>query len=715
MKLNQKKKKKKTHVPFRLNMLFFVVFLLFSILVLRLGVVQIVYGDDYKREIERTEDVTINNPVPRGIMFDRNGKVIVSNTPENAITYTNSGASQKEMLEVAEKLAGLIEVEPNKVQERDKKDYWLILNSERGNELVTEEEHTALKEELETKEYNKKVYSLKLERITAEHLNELTAKDLEILAIYRAFTSGYALTPQIVKNEGVSDEEFARVSENLQSLPGVNTTTDWVRAYNFGSTLRSVLGNVSEGIPLEQTDYYLARDYNLNDRVGKSYIEMQYEDVLHGQKEKVKNITDKAGNVLETQVIAEGQRGSDLVLSIDMDLQLAVEQIIEEELLSAKTKANTGFLDRAFVVLMDPNTGDVLTMAGKQIVKDSETGKSEMRDFALGNITTSYTVGSTVKGATVLTGYQNNVIRPGSTFYDGPIKIRGTQEKSSWKNFGTLNDQRALRVSSNVYMFRTAMEIANAKYVPNQPLPFKQEAFDIMRESFSQFGLGVRTGIDLPNEAIGYKGSITHLPGLLLDFSIGQYDTYTPMQLAQYVSTIANGGYRVQPHIVKEIRAPLMETDQLGPLLSEIKPTVLNRLDLESGWIEVVQEGFRQVMQHPEGTGYGKFHTAAYLPAGKTGTAQAFYDGPDRSKYKEAPSVINLSLVGYAPYNNPEVAMSVVVPWAYTGKSGPSVSTDIGRKVLDAYFDLKKIREDEKLGITQTEEIDNMVDQEEQS
>src|SRR5690606_17422408 len=113
-----------THVPFRLNLLFFAVFFLFSILILRLGVVQIVYGEDYKREIERTEEITVANPVPRGKMYDRNGNLIVGNIAKKAITYTNYGVSQEEMLQVAKRLALLIEVEPDKVQERDKKDYW---------------------------------------------------------------------------------------------------------------------------------------------------------------------------------------------------------------------------------------------------------------------------------------------------------------------------------------------------------------------------------------------------------------------------------------------------------------------------------------------------------------------------------------------------------------------------------------------------------------
>lgn len=706
--LNQKKRKKKKQIPFRLNMLFFAVFLLFSVLILRLGIVQIVYGEDYKREVERTEDITVNNPVPRGKMFDRNGQVIVDNTPKNAITYTNFGADQKEMLDVAERLAALIEVKPDKVQERDKKDFWIIKHPDRAEEKVSEKERKKLKEELETDDFNKKVYNLTLERISEDELNELTAKDLEILAIYRSFNSGYALTPQIVKNENVTEEEFARVSENLQFLPGINTTTDWERSYTFGNTLRTVLGKVSdsdEGIPKEQLDYYLARGYNLNDRVGKSYIEMQYEDVLHGQKAKVKNITDKAGNILETEVITEGERGKDLVLTIDMDLQLAVEEIIEEELLRAKSAGGTHFLDRAFVVLMNPHTGEVLTMAGKQIARDKETGKREMQDFALGNITTSYTVGSTVKGATILTGFKSGVIRPGTVLYDSPIKIKDTPEKSSWKNFGSLNDIRALRVSSNVYMFKTAIAMGEGNYVYNRPLSIKKETFNTFRDSFSQFGLGIKTGIDLPNEASGYKGSLTS-PGLLMDMAIGQYDTYTTMQLAQYVSTIANGGYRIQPRVVREIREPLMEVDELGPVIEEIQPTVLNRVELQNGWLDRVQEGFRQVTQHPEGTAYRKFSSASYSPAGKTGTAQAFYDGPDRYKYDEPPGVMNLSFVGYAPHNNPEVAIAVVVPWAYTGRSGPSVNTDIGRRVLDAYFNVKKMRAEQKTETPQTSQQD---------
>ncbi|XJZ26237.1 peptidoglycan D,D-transpeptidase FtsI family protein [Bacillota bacterium Lsc_1132] len=688
-----KKKKKKTHVPFRLNMLFFVVFILFSVLILRLGVVQIVYGDDFKREIQRTEDVTVNNSVPRGKMFDRNGKIIVDNTPLNAITYTKKqNADQKEMLLTAEKLAKLINIDTSKIRERDKKDFWILKNPDKAKAKITKQEWEKYKQKKLT---DQEIYQLQLKRITVDELNSFSTEELKTLAIFRQFNSGYALTPQIVKNKDVSPEEFAVVSENLDKLPGIDTTTDWERSYAFGNTLKTVLGNVTssdQGIPKEQLDQYLAKGYSRNDRVGKSYIEMQYEDVLQGQKEKVKNVTDKAGNILSTKVVSNGQRGDDLVLTIDMDLQQQVENIIEDELWKAKAGPNSALLDRAFVVLMNPHTGEILTMAGKQIAKNEQTGKPEMRDFALGNITTSYNVGSAVKGATVLTGYKTGAIKPGSSQLDEPLVIKNTPIKKSYKTFGMINDLTALKVSSNVYMWKTVIAMAGGRYVPNGPLPLNLDTFDTMRQSFSQFGLGSLTGIDLPNETTGYKGALRK-PGLLLDLAIGQYDTYTTMQLAQYVSTIANGGYRVAPHIVKEIRQPVMNNTTMGPIIQEIEPKIINKIDMQDDWIKRVQQGFKMVMQEPGGTAYSYFQGVDYSPAGKTGTAQAFYDGPERKKFgKQPPEVMNLSLIGYAPSDNPEVAMAVLVPWAYQSANGRSTNDIIGRRVLDAYFNLKKQR-----------------------
>ncbi|NHC39703.1 penicillin-binding protein 2 [Bacillus sp. MM2020_1] len=683
-------KKKKSHFPFRLNILFFSVFLLFSVLILRLGFVQIVYGENFKRDLERKEDITVSNPVPRGKILDRDYRIIVDNVPKNAITYTNEGFSHQVMLETAEKLAKLIHKKTDKVTERDKLDFWLINNPDRANAKIT-------KSEMELY-YAKKltdmdIYKLKLGRITADELKEINKDKLEALALFKEFNNGYKFTTQVIKNEGVTSKELAVVNENLQSLPGVDTTTDWERSYSFDGTLKSVLGKVTksdDGLPAEQLEYFLARDYNRNDRVGKSQLEWQYEDVLHGYKSKVKNVTDKTGNVIENHPVSKGKKGKDLVLSIDMDLQMKVDRIIEEELWAAKRYPGTFLTDRAYVVLMNPKTGEILSMSGKKIVRNKQTGRVEMEDDALGTFTTTYNVGSTVKGATILTGYKTGAIAPGTVFDDAGLKIQATPLKKSYAYLGKLNEINALKLSSNVYMFHTAIRIGKGHYEYDKPLNFSSKAFDTIRNSFASFGLGTRTGIDLPNEQSGFKGS-SHLPGYLLDLVIGQYDTYSAMQLAQYVSTIANGGYRMQPHVVKQMLEPKEGKDELGPIVQEISPTVLNSIDVNPDWMYRVQLGFKKVMQERGGTAYKYFRNARYSPAGKTGTAEAFYDGPERHRFgKEPPPVMNLSLVSYAPSTNPEIAMAVIVPWAYQGKKDNRANLKIGRRVLDTYFEMKK-------------------------
>ncbi|HWJ80287.1 MAG TPA: penicillin-binding protein 2, partial [Niallia sp.] len=563
----RKKKKKKKQLVFRVNILFFFVFLLFSALILRLGFVQIVYGDEYKKEVEKREDVIISTSVPRGEIYDRTGKSIVRNVGKNAITFTNWKFSAEEMRDTAEELAKLIKMDSKKdlkkITELDKKDYWILLHPKDAKKKISKDENDALlnKNKGNDKEYQKEYNQLLRDRITKEDLDMLTDLDLETLAIYREFTSGYYYTPHIVKNENVTDEEIARVSENLELLDGVDTVRDWDRTYAFGSTLRTVLGSVStsqRGIPAEQKDSYIAKGYSMNDRVGLSYLEKQYEDILKGQKQKIKYIKDKKDTIIDSEIISEGLAGNDLVLTIDMELQQEVEKIIEEELKATKRNyGGTYLLDRAFVVLMDPHTGEVLTMAGKQINTNSDTGKQEVQDFALGNITTSYNVGSAVKGATVLTGYKEGVISPGSQLRDEVIKIKDSPEFKSYSSslWGWMSDLTALKRSSNVYMAKVALAIGKETYTtPGQTLNVDPAAWNKMRNSFNELGLGVRTGIDLPNEMAGFKGQDTQIPGNLMFFSIGQYDTYTNMQLAQYVSTIANGGYRIQPRLLKEIR-----------------------------------------------------------------------------------------------------------------------------------------------------------------
>ncbi|TAA70651.1 peptidoglycan D,D-transpeptidase FtsI family protein [Planococcus salinarum] len=701
-RVSQAKSKLKSHTVFRMNVLFFSIFLLFSMLILRLGYLQIVKGEDYARALARTEEVPVNTSVPRGRIFDSEGRVLVDNDPVNAITYTAMQTTKRsEMLETARELAKLIEKDDKRVTTRDKQDFYILLNTKEATEKVTDEERAAIRnEEITEKEKQRKLDNLIREKITEEEMASLTAEDIETLAIFREMTSGYALSPQIIKNEGVSPEEFARVSERLTDpkLKGVNTITDWKRVKTSDLTILGSTTTPEQGIPSSKLEYFLARDYSRNDRVGTSFLEQQYEEVLQGQKSVVKNITDGRGRVIETIPSDEGKPGKDIMLTIDSELQSSVEGIVEKHLRELKAGPNSQLVRDAYLVMMDPHTGEILSMVGKRIDRD-DNGKMVVNDLSYAAVTAAYEVGSSIKGATLLTGYDQGAVKMGETLIDEPLKIRETTLKRSIFNKTLYNriamtDLKAIERSSNVYMFKIALKIANETYAYDEPINIPSRSFDVMRNSFAQFGLGAKTGIDLPFEGTGFRGGSTE-GGSLLNFAIGQYDTYTPMQLAQYISTIANDGYRMEPHLVKEIRGASTDGENLGAVETVIEPKIMNRIGSSQAEIDHLKKGMRNVYVGSQGSARSYFNDTDYTAAGKTGTAEVtFYDDKTNPFYKK-PS-ITTTHVGFAPYENPEVAYAVMIPYITTDtRVVPPTSNLIVRAALDKYFELRETKSEQ--------------------
>ena len=687
---DQAKVRQRKSVVFRMNFLFFAIFILFSLLILRLGYMQIVKGEDYIRKLERTEEIAVNTSEPRGRIFDREGRILVNNDPKNAITYTKmSSPSTEEMLGIAEDLAVLIEQDTKRTTIGDKKDFWILLNKDAAAKKVTEKEQLKIEEDSSfssKSDKQREINRLTRERVTEEEYDSFTEEEQEVLAIYREMMSGYAYSPQIIKSGDVTDEEFAAVSERLRELPGVNTVTDWERVRKWNNTILGTTTSPTEGIPRSMLDYYLARDYSRNDRVGKSFIEQHYEELLQGQKSIVKNVKDRTGQVVEMETVQEGEPGKDLMLTIDSELQAGLEDIVAKKLFHIKSQANSRGFDRAFIVMLDPNNGEVLSLVGKQIVRDSDTGKYEIRDYAFGTFSDVYVAGSTVKMATVLTGYQTGAATLGGRKIDEMMQI-GNMRKSSLFNqtFNriSVNDVEAIGRSSNVFMFKTAIEIGGGSYRRGAGLNINNEAFDIIRDSFGSFGLGTKTGIDLPGEAVGHSTEPSE-KGLLLDLSIGQFDTYTTLQLAQYVSTIANGGYRIAPKVLKAIHEPSVDGEHLGPLVRESDTTILNRVNNTDAEITRMKQGMHYAYYNPRGTAGQFLKGKPYDAAGKTGTAEAgtMIDG------KYTPT-ISLSHVGFAPYDKPEVAYAVLVPHVSTASRTYPYATDLVGEALDKYFELK--------------------------
>lgn len=222
------KAKQRKNITFRMNILFFSIFLLFTLLILRLGYLQIVKGEEYVKKLESTEETSVNTSVPRGRLYDSEGRILVDNKPQKVITYTKMQTTKSEdMLETAKKLSKLIEKDTDNITKSDRQDYWLRENAEEAKNLVTDKERNKIEsnEELTTSEKNRAIDRLQRSKLTEEQLNSFTPEEEEIIAIYREMAAGYALSPQIIKGdemnkeEGdikeVTAEEFARVSERL--------------------------------------------------------------------------------------------------------------------------------------------------------------------------------------------------------------------------------------------------------------------------------------------------------------------------------------------------------------------------------------------------------------------------------------------------------------------------------------------------------------------
>lgn len=677
-----KKKKKKSHIPFRLNLLFLIVFFSFIALISRLAYIQLVKGDEFVALVQRTETTTAKISVPRGSIYDSQGRILVGNKPKLAINYTRpADVKASTMLEIAKKLTTLISVDASELKERDLKDYWVATNPDKVDSLLTADEKKRIaKENLSTSQ----TYEMQLEHIPVDELNYSDAEK-QVIAIFTKMNSAYALSTVTLKNEGVTEQEVAKISERLGELRGVDVDSDWDREYPMGDMLKTILGTVSSektGLPSDKVKSLLAQGYSLNDRVGTSYLEEQYETVLSGTKTVVKSQTNTKGEVVNTTETYPGKGGSNLVLTIDTEFQKKIEDIATKSVEEMTDPA----ADRVYIVVMNPKNGDILGITGKKKKFDENFHSTGVEDDALGAINNSFGMGSVVKPATVLSGYMDGAITlEDNTIVDEPIEFEASKPKSSSFNRNgkmELTDLDALERSSNVYMIKLAMRMGGqTEYVKGGKLNINLSLFDKLREYYAQFGLGVRTGIDLPNEGKGYNGGTANAFSAL-DFAFGQFDLYTPLQLAQYMSTIANGGTRIAPRLVKEIH----ETSPSGGIgnLEDVVPTkIMNSIQVSKEILDHIKEGLYRVTHGENGTSATTFRTYSPQVAGKTGTDEAFYSGPNPAYTNEA--VENSTFISYAPYDNPEIVVAVVAPYFKDG-SPSDYAAKVAKQVYDAYF-----------------------------
>ncbi len=654
-----------------------VMIFLFSVLAVRLYQVMLRDRSKYSQQLEALATTTVKGAsTPRGRILDRNGKVIVDNKALKTIIYQkDKSRSSEEEIELSYLVSSHLQLDYDKVTDTMLRSFYLAKFPKEAKKLIKAKEWEKLQQRKLTTE---DILQYQLDRISQETLDAFQTEDRKAAYLYYLMNTGYTYQEKVIKNVDVTEEEYAYIAENNAILGGFNTKLDWERVYPYGDVFRTILGTVG-AIPSEEKAKYLKAGYSLDDRVGISYLEKEYESYLKGEKALYQVM-----NRHEMSLIKEGKRGNDLVLTIDITLQQQIEQILNEEILAAKKMPNTTYYHRSFVVIQDPSTGEILAMAGRQ-VSDSDPNKTI--DYTSGIITSPMTSGSVVKGASMLVGYNQGAIQPGEYQVDECIKIAGTKQKCSWKTLGRINDIEALALSSNVYQFKTAMKVAGSTYQYNAPFVIQNNAFEIYRNTFHQVGLGVKTEIDLPVESLGYHGK-NDSPGLLLDYVMGQYETYTPIQLSQYVSTIANGGKRMQPHLLKEVHQS-SDDETLKDTIYTFSPNVLNQVDTKEEYLNRVKEGFHAVTMASYGIGH-HYIDDSHDPSGKTGTAQSFTDTNGDGKIDT--ETISTAFIGYAPSNEPKMSITVTSPDSscenpYNSYASPVTKT-ITKRASDAYFAL---------------------------
>ncbi len=618
----------------KVNILNILLYLSFILILLRIYYLQIIKYDYYQEKLlALTEKEVLGDTMPRGRIYDKSGNLLVDNTLIKTIYYKkDKNISLEEEIELAYFVKDYLELDYSKLTTSYLKDFYLLTHEK---EIIKRLNELDIKNYKQRKITDLEYYKLKKDQVTNEDLSIYKEEDKKAIYLYYLMNNGYSYDDKIIKKDA-TDLEFAYFSESNSKLKGFDTKYTYDRLYLYGDTLRTILGNIGP-ITMENKNYYLEKGYSLNDMVGLTNIEYIYDDYLKGEKEVYKVVNN------EKILVKDGRVGNDLYLTIDINLQKEAENILATELIKAKGSLNTNYFDRSYLSITNPNDGSVLAIVGK-IYQNKK-----ISDYSVGVITDTMTPGSVVKGASILVGYNEGKVKIGEFMIDECIKLKATPKKCSIYTMGYLNDLDAIKKSSNVYQFKIALRVGGVNYRYDQPAYVKDEAFDIYRNYFKEFGLGVKTGIDLLNESKGYQGSKKDA-GLLMNLAIGQYDTYTNLGLNQYIATLANGKNRYQMHLLKEIKK--------GEEVLSFKPVVLNTIDnIKEEYLLRVKKALKLVIS--EGTGQG-YINLLYNPSGKTGTSETFVDSNQDGIYET--KTISTSFVSYLPSDKPQFAIAISTP-----------------------------------------------------
>nr|2WAD_A Chain A, Penicillin-binding Protein 2b [Streptococcus pneumoniae]2WAD_B Chain B, Penicillin-binding Protein 2b [Streptococcus pneumoniae]2WAD_C Chain C, Penicillin-binding Protein 2b [Streptococcus pneumoniae] len=661
-------------IPIRLNLLFSIVILLFMTIIGRLLYMQVLNKDFYEKKLASASQTKVTTSSARGEIYDASGKPLVENTLKQVVSFTRSNKmTATDLKEIAKKLLTYVSISSPNLTERQLADYYLAdpeIYKKTVEALPSEKRLDSDGNRLSESE----LYNNAVDSVPTSQLNYTEDEKKEIYLFSQLNAVGNFATGTIA-TDPLNDSQVAVIASISKEMPGISISTSWDRKI-LETSLSSIVGSVSSekaGLPAEEAESYLKKGYSLNDRVGTSYLEKQYEEVLQG-KRPVKEIhLDKHGDMESVENIEEGSKGKNIKLTIDLAFQDSVDALLKSYFNSELGNGGAKYSEGVYAVALNPQTGAVLSMSG--LKHDLKTG--ELTPDSLGTVTNVFVPGSVVKAATISSGWENGVLSGNQTLTDQPIVFQGSAPIYSWYKlaYGSfpITAVEALEYSSNAYVVQTALGIMGQTYQPNMFVGTSnlESAMGKLRSTFGEYGLGSATGIDLPDESTGLVPKEYNFANFITN-AFGQFDNYTPMQLAQYVATIANNGVRLAPHIVEGIYDN-NDKGGLGELIQAIDTKEINKVNISESDMAILHQGFYQVSHgtSPLTTGRAFSDGATVSISGKTGTGESYVAGGQEAT--------NTNAVAYAPTENPQIAVAVVFPHNtnLTKNVGPAIARDI--------------------------------------
>lgn len=657
------------------------VIILFAAILFRLFKLQIVMGDSYR---EQSENRLVSQEVieaPRGIIMDRNGKPLVTNKQGFSIEISKNNITYDRLNDIILKTVDLLDLYEEKYMDTlpiSNDNFEFMYNSyklEERNKKILD-----FKNSIDAPEHASGLDCIKI--LAKEYDIEPRYTDVELRKIvgirYEMEKRGFSTSTPFTLAQDVSLDVVTRIQEGNETFKNVKITTRPTRQYHYDGVASHILGRV--GI-IYKEEYEALKDtegYGMNDLIGKDGLEKSLEKYLKGEN-GIKNTSrslDSSTGYESNDIPAKV--GNNVVLTIDIELQKTAEQALKDTIAAIKrsgeSKANKAGADAkgGAVVVTDVNSGEILAMATypsyniTTFEDDYESlASSELTPFLNRAISGIYAPGSVFKILTAIAGLEEGEMTKNEIINCNGVYDYYDQKFNCWIwtdqhiTHKAMTVETAIQNSCNYYFYDIGKRLGYQK----------------MYKYGKEFGLGEISGVELDGEAKGVLANSEYkelnfdeqwYPGDNLQMAIGQsYNLFTPIQISNYIATVANGGTRYKPHLTKNIRDVYT-----GKFVVDEEPIVINKVNMSESTHAAVTHGMRMVSDI-DGTA-SIFADFPIEVCSKTGSAQV------------AKGSANGVFASYAPYKDPQISVAIVVENAGSG----AALAPIAKSVYEKYFDL---------------------------